>query len=201
MSTIAKATTAIGRVQAHESQGLATLAHTDAQSILAYVQTLPRIDDQAQLAAVAQLEVDTIRPRLKAVTEERDLGAKPLRALAATIAKRWKPAIDILTQSREIARALISDYQTRIAAEAQAALPAATTPAEVQAATSAVVAPPPDSVSGRQNWVAIVTDITIVPGEYFLLDTARLAREAKAMKSGLSIPGIRAENKPTVVFR
>lgn len=70
-----------------------------------------------------------------------------------------------------------------------------------------VVAPPvslpavkaPDRVSYREDWKAEVVDMALVPREFLLVDTAKLAKLARAMKADANVPGVRFYAEKIVV--
>jgi hypothetical protein len=142
---------------------------------------------EAQWFADAGKRFATMR---KDLTKDRDQFCKPLRAVAKRIADRYKPAIDGCQAVEDHVKEQIDAFQFREAAKAQAALAEATTPEEVTATVAAVVPATPQGTAQVETWGFRVVDTKLIPADYWLLDEKRLAREAKAMKGGLKIPGI-----------
>lgn len=153
--------------------------------------------DRLQWAADAAKQ---IKQRLDACTVERDEIAKPLRAIAKAHADRWNAAIRPLERAIAILKNGMMVYQDAQRAAHAAAMVAATSQAEVQAAV-AVLAPKPEGVSTRATWSAVVDDESKLPREYWLIDTQRLNREAREQKEAFAVPGARAVKSETVVLR
>lgn len=175
------------------AQAFATAKQMGEQLLAAQVTTA----EQAQWATNAAHEVWTQKRALEA---ERDKVAKPLRKLATDHAKRWKPAIDVLTQCEQHLKTQALQFQQAERRRQAEALQAATNQTEVAAAV-AVLAPTPVGLQERSTWAWEVTDLAKVPREYFVLDTARLDREARDQKGELAVPGIKPVCKTTAVLR
>ena len=56
-------------------------------------------------------------------------------------------------------------------------------------------------IASRENWKWRATDLSIVPRDYFILDTRRLDAEARRQKAALRIPGIEAYCEKSAVRR
>jgi hypothetical protein len=56
-----------------------------------------------------------------------------------------------------------------------------------------------DDISSRKVWFAVVEDPKLLPKEYWIIDTARLAAEARALKELFSVPGAKAEWRASAV--
>lgn len=156
------------------------------------------IDGSAQESWVAERgrEIAALR---KAIDARRKKALAPLRAIEATI-----KSFDLISFGGEqidagklLERcshhlATILSAARRRAAEQQAALMVAATSAEEVVAAVAVVQPKPTGFVEVERWTWAIEDLAKVPPSYFVLDEARIAREAATQKGDLSIPGIRA---------
>ncbi len=171
------------RLQEQQAALALNEANTMSRQILAYRVTSP---ETAQQAADVTRQ---LRDKRKGLEGQRDEMAKPLRKIATKISALFKRPIDQLTQCESHLKLQISGWQATEAAKVQAQLSEARTHEEVQE-TIAAVAVAPAGTHQRETWGWEFTGQPI-PAEYYLLDTKRLDREAKAMKAGLSVPGVR----------
>jgi hypothetical protein len=80
--------------------------------------------------------------------------------------------------------------------KSEAAARALTAPVTVPVFTPPVLAVPKvDGVSFRDNWTFVVTDPTLVPREYLMLDEQKIRAVVRAMKGETNIPGVEARNE------
>lgn len=123
---------------------------------------------------------------------------KPVRELEATIKGFVSvtfegvptPIPKLLERCSKHLADLLSAARAR-AAQAQAALLPAARSAEEVSAALAVLQPKPAGFVEVEHWTWEVADPAAIPAAYFVLNTARLDDEAKALKGALAVPGIR----------
>jgi hypothetical protein len=72
---------------------------------------------------------------------------------------------------------------------------------ELEAAPLDVKKVTTESVGGRKTYYAVVVDPKKLPSEYWIVDEARLQREAAALKELFAVPGARVEWKMSAVIR
>lgn len=53
----------------------------------------------------------------------------------------------------------------------------------------------------RERWVIEITDVALIPREYMVPDEKKLAAMARALKGAFKVPGVRAYNAGTTVFK
>jgi hypothetical protein len=181
-----------------KSTALATQAVTAAEALSTTMLSV-EVDSAAKLEWAVAVG-HQVREYKRSLEKERDDIAKPLRALATQHTKRWKPAIDMLQSIETHLKRQIVTFQTAERARQTAALAQAATPAEVVQAVEAL-APTPRGVQERESWSYEIVDVALVPREYFVLDTARLEREAREQKAAFAVPGTKPVRKVTAVFR
>lgn len=143
-------------------------------------------DEQEDWAAKVLIQLSSQRKTLAAQLEA---GVTPLLAVV-NLMRSWFP-IAAIDEVIAFLRSSIAEYRSAKKQRLAAALAAAATPAEVAATVAAVIAPP-EGMHDVEHWTW-EQDPTLgeIPDDYWLLDTKRLDREAKAMKAGLRVPGIR----------
>ncbi len=111
------------------------------------------------------------------------------------VVEHWRSMRVELTKAKTHLKTLIAEARAR-AAEASAALVQhAASPAE-RAAAASVLNPMPAGYTEIDRWSWEIVDLAAVPPAYFVLDTARLDREARECKDQLSVPGIVAKKLP-----
>ena len=191
-------TTAIALPDLGPAETVAAQAQTTAEQLEATMKAITvTTAEQAQWAIDAAHQ---LRQHQKALEAEKEFVAKPLRDLARKHSQRWKPAIDAVGRAIAHLKTQALGYQAYERARQAAALQAATSQAEVAQAV-AVVAPSSKGLQERVAWTWEVEDLTKVPREYFVLDTARLDREAREKKGELAVPGIKPVRKTIGVLR
>lgn len=175
-----------------EAKAASTDTATHAEQILA-IESIDGAEQEAWVAARGR-EIAAMR---KAIDERQKRWLKPVRELEAMI-KGFDsvvfrgtpmPAAKLLESCSRHLAALMDGARRRAAAAQAALLPAATSPEEVTAAL-AVLQPKPSGYVEVESWTWEVTDIAKLPPEYFVLDTARLDREAAEHKAKLNVPGV-----------
>jgi len=144
----------------------------------------------------------------------------PLNATVKKINDLFRPALDTATEADKVLGQKMGVFQTeqenkvriqeakareaaekeRVKLEEQAARleskgkgdQAQAKREEAEAVPTPVFAPPPKPKDAyfREEWKYTVTNISLVPKEYWILDLQALARVVKAMKGTKEIPGI-----------
>ena len=125
---------------------------------------------------------------------------KRIKAEAEAGAKPWRACVNVIKDTKTGIRLKIEAYRNRQRAEQTRQLAEATTQAEVKQAVE-VLAPKPAGVSEREDWAIEIVDETQIPREYWAIDTARLQREARALKDKFNVPGVKAIRRMVPVFR
>jgi len=156
----------------------------------------PKVFTVEQLVAIGH----TAREHLRQFEAERDQIAKPLRAIAAKQSKRWKAPIQDMGWIVAGARAEIEARRELERAEQTAALTAATSAQEVAEAVTAL-APRPDGLTEREEWVAEIVVEQMIPREFWELQENKLHALARKMKDAFNVPGVRAVRRTKAVFR
>ena len=167
-----------------------TAAH--AESILA----IESIDGAEQEAWTVERGREIAAMR-KAIDERQKRWLKPVREIEAMIKGfdavmfrgEMTPAAKLLELCSRHLGTLMDGARKRAAAAQAALLPRATSPEEVTAAL-AVLQPKPQGWIEVERWTWEITDLSKIPAEYFVLDTARLDREAADLKAKMAVPGI-----------
>jgi len=159
------------------------------QSVAEQILAVPRIDgpEQQQWAADRGGEVSDLLKQAEARQSE-DLA--PIKKLAATVKGYTQPDIDALEKAKAHLKTLIREDRERCAA-AQAELLAHATSASERIAAVAALGPKPAGYGEAETWGWEIADLAAIPPAYFVLDEARLTREAKQHKAALAVPGIR----------
>jgi hypothetical protein len=134
------------------------------------------------VATVARLR-RSIEADMRAYTD-------PLTATIKRIREQYAPALDLLAGAEKRVRDNVAAFRSQAAAVRHAALAAASSVEDVRAA-AAVVAPLPEGAHERTYYAAEVVDPALVPDAYWILDTARLDREAREQKDAFAVPGVR----------
>lgn len=154
---------------------------------------VPAIDspEHEQIANDVAHQVATVQKTIKAERAK----ATNLRRLANEYDRPWKPLDEWCERVKNHAKDLILAFRRRneIAQRAQleAAVESGAQPAEITAAVAVVTQAPTGFVEVEQ-WDIEITDRSAIPAEYFVLDEARLRREARALKTKFAVPGVRA---------
>jgi hypothetical protein len=142
------------------------------------------------------------------VTEEKEKVTKPLNEALKAERGRWKPVEDVCAEAVSIVRGKMSEYQTaevKRAREEEAAIAARvgegkgklkveTAIRKMDAVEKAEDKVNTESgmVKFREDKVLLVTDMSIVPFEYFVLDERKLLADLKA---GVKVAGAELEIK------
>lgn len=120
--------------------------------------------------------------------------ATELRRLANQFDKPWKAADDVCSKVISHSSSLIL-RQRREAEEAQRAIleavAAQQAPREALVEARTLVQDTPEGFHEVTTWEYEIIDESQIPREYFVLDHARIAREVRAQKAQLTIPGVR----------
>lgn len=115
--------------------------------------------------------------------------ATNLRRLANEYDAPWKAGDELCESVQRHVKAIALAFSAAERERQAAALAAAASPAEVADAV-AVLAPKPEGLTEVEWWGWEIEDPSKIPAEYFVLDTARLDREAREQKGALKVPGI-----------
>jgi hypothetical protein len=186
------------------------------------------IKSSAPSTKVLELELSTLKtlkvPRITSIEEQRDVESALLRIKAylkaidavfgeslasakatvkaiTTQVKRFaKPAEDLEVELRFALSVRLTDEQKKAETRAAKLVERLEKKGDVVAAASVTVARVTgDDISSRKVWFAVVTDPKLLPKEYWIIDTARLAAEARALKELFSVPGAKAEWRASAV--
>lgn len=162
-----------------------------------------RVDspEEAQIAADLSRKV---REAARAITSERDKALDPLDAAARTIRGWFDPTIKRCNSLIAHLKSEISTYQEAQRERQQAALKAiAETKGSREEIVAAVSIPtaPPAGVQERKQWTWELVDISQVPREFLCVDEKRVNAELRAIKDGLTIPGLRIFQKIVMVIK
>jgi hypothetical protein len=175
-----------------EAKAASTDTATHAEQILA-IESIDGADQESWVTARGR-EIAAMR---KAIDERQKRWLKPVKEIEAMI-KGFDmvvfrgepiPAAKLLEMCSRHLGTLMDGARQRAAAAQAALLPAARSAEEVSAAL-AVLQPKPDGFVEVERWTWEIDDPGRIPTDYFVLDTARLDREAAEHKGKLSIPGI-----------
>jgi hypothetical protein len=175
-----------------EAKAASTDTATHAEQILA-IESIDGAEQEAWVTARGR-EIAAMR---KAIDERQKRWLAPVKAIEATIKGfdavmfrgKITPAAKLLESCSQHLGSLMDAARRRAAAAQAALLPAARSAEEVTAAL-AVLQPKPAGFVEVESWSWSVVDLAKIPAEYFVLDTARLDREADAHKGALAVPGI-----------
>lgn len=155
--------------------------------------------DHAQWAMTTAHSANELK---KQAELERKGITQPINDALRQINAKYKPFTQMCDRVIAHLKSLTVAYQTREQEAAQARLAVAATAQshEEIAQSVASIATPVAGISMRKNWTWEIVDASQIPREYYVLDTARLDREAKRLEDGMSVPGIRPINKPTAAL-
>jgi plasmid stability protein len=117
----------------------------------------------------------------------------------------YRPVLETLTQAlRMVDDQILARANARKATiQALAAAAPSTAVAETHAALTTALATPevPGQVRLRTDYGYEIEDITLIPGEYWCLDEAKLLAAIKASCGTVQIPGVRVVSTSKVVAR
>jgi len=169
---------------------LASSLNTKAQAILA----IPRIENPEDDEVVSQV-ARAFKAAQQLVKTERAKSTE-LRRLANQFDQPWRPVDQLCTRVIEHAKSLILGRRRRAEEEQRALLEkiveTGASHEEIARSVEATATERPSGFIEREVWTYEITDESAIPKEYYVLDTQRIAREARALKGSLAIPGIRA---------
>jgi hypothetical protein len=183
-----------------QARTMADAALASLQGTAAHVLAIEAVHT-AEDAQAAIDEAKKYREIKRAGEAERDTVCKPLRAQATAHSKRWAGFIAMAEQLERHCKALGLDYQSRAAAQAQQALAAGVTSHTELARAQEALTTKPAGMSVRKTYRAKVVDPSKVPAQYWLIDEARLDREARAAKDKFAVPGVELVVEETAVLR
>lgn len=149
-------------------------------------------------ACTTQAEADACGLRARELANKRDEyaarrdgGLMPARALLAWIESLFPgDIIKVFDLAIEHLKSISFAYLQAERAKLQQTIALAASPVEIQRATAAAVAVPTGFVE-KEKWTWELVDAAQVPRDYWVLDSARLDREAKKMKGNLAVAGIK----------
>lgn len=178
-------------------QQSAQRAQTSTQAFVTQLMSVRAIDsrENAQWAADTLKSIGEAQKHLKSQMDE---AIKPLNKVVKTIRGWFSPALKQLDGLEGHYKLLLKAWREREAKAIQASIADAQSQAEIEQ-TVAVVQQQISGVRYREAWKWELVDANLVPREYWVLDTARLDREARTQKSELNVPGIRPVRDEIVV--
>lgn len=160
----------------------------------------------------ATATLSRVNKTLDAMKEEEEKVTKPLKAALKAETDRWKPYRDQLTSVRDAIRNAMSMYQTaerKREEEAKAKITARVEKGTLTMDTAArklnevvtvdnKVATDVGSVGFRTSHVLVVTNESLIPRTYLVIDEAKVKA---ALKAGLEVPGARLDEVQVPVNR
>jgi hypothetical protein len=166
-----------------EHQHIAEEAKTEAEEFLALVEET--IGDDAALAAEVAQEAKAKRV---ALSERRLKITRPLLQSKAEVDDLFMPVEKVYSRVEQLAKAVIVRAEEQAEQQRRAALAAASTKAEVTAA-SKIVAPKPEGVQLRRIPKARIIPgrESDVPAEYWIFDSVLALAH---MQRGVEVPGV-----------
>lgn len=147
----------------------------------------------AQYAADGVHAFAGARQRLEQIL---DWAAGPVKLALKSIEAEPKRLIKLCENAEKHGKRIAEAFIARRDAEIRASLAHATTREEVERSVAAAV-PIPEGLTSVEVWGWEPTGEPIDPS-YYVLDTARLDREARALKANLAVPGIRPVRRDTL---
>lgn len=173
-------------------------ASTLAEQACAAARTITVVDANTNEVAVTWIR--QIKQVRKALETERKTLTKPLADALEAMRSWWRAPLKRYEEAEQHLRDQCNAFEARRHAELTASLTAATSTTEIQQSVQAL-ATPAEKTHTREEWRWEIADVSKIPYEYFVLDTARLDRESKALKGALAVPGIRPVVERKVVVR
>lgn len=175
------------------AQEQARVAQGHATDLLKYITTVKvTTAEQEQWASGVGRQLAEQRKGLEA---ERDAVAKPIYAAYKRVRSWFKPPIETLDTAIAHLKTEIGAYRRSVEEQARAQLAEATTPAEVEQATAAVVAPKPSTHTEVRHYAAKIVDVSKIPASYWthpdVIEALQrvLDREARERKETFDVPG------------
>lgn len=173
------------------------------EAVLDYIKTVEISTVEMYEAGANQIV--TLKTRINELTKEKEALLAPLKAEVKAAQELVDPAIKLLQEAEAVMKAALSTFDKERARKAQLALKEAAAAgfagkAETSIALidSVVATPSVSGVSFRNDTDFDVVDLAKVPTEYILINRAAVI---KALKAGVTIPGITAKDKKTMVVR
>jgi len=198
----------------NEALAASRKAQSEADQVEAWIESQP-VETPEQVAWAAKAG-KFVADQAKQLDAWRKRAKAPWLAASKAIDSEFMPAIKKLRAVKQaLAGRIKAIEQAKAEAQAKALMESAPqTPEQIERAVN-VLTPPPENTQMRERWTWKVTDggdppATLdeakrrglqIPDDYWILDTARLDRESRGLKSSLSVPGIEPELDHTVVFR
>lgn len=144
--------------------------------------------------------------KMKLLDQERSISVKPLNDQVREINQWFKKPLDKLKEIEVALKKMLTSYQVKQREEQErllaAAASAATEHAEAQALILAATKQAPPTVSGlsvREVWQWQVTDLSLIPHEFFSLDHSKL--DAAVRSGAREIPGVKVYKDTRVSVR
>jgi len=189
-----------------------TIIESEINPIVNQANSLTVKDEQSKLEASNLLSSLTLY--LRRTVEDKETITKPMLASLNAVRGKYKPIEATLTTAIDILRANIGQYQTKqleiqkaeenkIAirvGEGRGKLKEETAMRKIEALPTVETRLEADNgtISFRTDRVLKITDIALIPDEYFNLDESRLL---KALKAGVTVNGATLEEKQTVITK
>lgn len=144
--------------------------------------------------------------KMKLLDQERSVSVKPLNDQVREINQWFKKPLDKLKEIEVALKKMLTSYQVKQREEQEkllaAAASASTEHVEAQALILAATKQAPPTVSGlsvREVWQWQVTDLSLIPHEFFSLDHSKL--DAAVRNGAREIPGVRVYKDTRVSVR
>ncbi|MEC9048896.1 MAG: hypothetical protein VYA51_12870 [Planctomycetota bacterium] len=185
---------------------LAKLAGTRALELLERLQNVPAIQTSAEADRVIGY-VRKLQQAHAVLVSERDTLAKPLRKIANSISKRWKPSIDAYEAAIKILRDAHGAFMSSRQLAAQLELEGAVDTEQI-AKVVEIMAPPTEGTHQRTTWHCEVTDPRAFfdfvrqagdPARWATPNAAELNAHARKSRGTEPIPGTREYSKTTTI--
>lgn len=151
-----------------------------------------RIEEQAALERAAAAERARLAEEAAAAEAKARAEAEKLRAQAA-VAKDSGDA--------EAAARLASQADTREEQGAVTAQVLDQTSQLMSAPVSTIATPKVSGIATRKQWTFEITDASLIPREYLVIDESKIRGVVKALKGATTIPGVRAYETEQIASR
>ena len=181
-----------------DAEAMKALEQREKALVKAATAAVPACKTQADADAVAAKlhEIKDYRAAVDSVFADILASAK---ATVKAVNKQVKRFTDPADNWEEALRSSLNAWNTKklIAEEKKAERQSAHTGTDVapQRVTTS------EDTSIRKVWYAEVTDVALLPDDYWIVDEARLQREASALKEPFSVPGAVAKFRASSVIR
>lgn len=135
----------------------------------------------------------------KQLREEKAHLLAPLKEAVSRIEAVYNPAIKAFSDGAKTLKQKAHAFTQAAKATAAIAMQHAQSHEDIQRVQRMTAAP--EGMHERVSWGYEVIDYNQIPREYWILDDARLKKEARACKEKMNVPGIRPVKHSTPVLR